>query len=676
MSDVFDIIDYIKSLKKGFDNDLFQSKINELAYIVENDGLEYEAFHTLFKVWLNLSIPITKWMSLGSCLVPQERLEPRTVEYSLRWILNYAVNSENEITFSRVGFLLDWLTAALDSDSIDIDELNYGYELFYYMLAYEALTPHVMKLVYNLTKPGDVTRRKVLELLNYAKIREGKKNLYRQLQVLLGLFKSYKPECVPEDVPSISIHASFRKISPTLLNRFKRCQNNRNSSDKIKRHLLWTNPFNFESGRNKKADPLVPNMEFINIGSKQYANQGSQKNYLDFSDKVSLLEYSVHHVTSRPARLRALLCNTSGITLLALASDSEQAFFSHDLHHLLNNCFLDISPHSYAEKRDLLRRLAIFQQRIVQGVPVITRFLAQFLPFWNEKDFFAEIMDLIEWISVDFSEYIASIMESLMKIYYRAQPLEQCAILKSLSAMYCHLVYTSTRKQRYFMSVQSSQTDYPQILRRVASNLNDLYNKGLQINPEEVCVQLSIGVALERCARAELTCARAPACVPRAFPLALPLAVALLAPSSGLLDNLATLIMLYRKISSIRAKDKGQKSSLDIEQLQVIQAYTSDMISCLYNEEFLSGRKDGFIFNRLHPQTVEKLSHIIPDVDSKLSIRNHLAFAPYIYDTLDKEEMENLDTDIILWFSTVINQRFTSLSKFLMTAVPQLRGNF
>lgn len=32
-----------------------------------------------------------------------------------------------------------------------------------------------MKLVYTLTKPADVTRRRVLELLEFAKVREGKK---------------------------------------------------------------------------------------------------------------------------------------------------------------------------------------------------------------------------------------------------------------------------------------------------------------------------------------------------------------------------------------------------------------------------------------------------------------------------------------------------------------------
>lgn len=134
MTDVDEIIYFIKSLKKGFDKDLFQSKIDELAYAVDTNGLSYEDFHILFKVWLNLSIreylfyvcfynthknvssnlkylilfsAITKWVSLGSCLVPSVMVEDRTVEYALRWIL---ANLDNQPNYSRVGFLLDWLT--------------------------------------------------------------------------------------------------------------------------------------------------------------------------------------------------------------------------------------------------------------------------------------------------------------------------------------------------------------------------------------------------------------------------------------------------------------------------------------------------------------------------------------------------------------------------------------
>lgn len=53
---------------------------------------------------------------------------------------------------------------------------------------------------------------------------------------------------------------------------------------------------------------------------------------------VSALHCSIQRAASRPARLRGLLCNTTGVVLLAIASHEEQAFLSHDLHHLLNSC--------------------------------------------------------------------------------------------------------------------------------------------------------------------------------------------------------------------------------------------------------------------------------------------------------------------------------------------------
>lgn len=59
--------------------------------------------------------------------------------------------------------------------------------------------------------------------------------------------------------------------------------------------------------------------------------------------------------------------------------------------------FLNISPHSYREKQDLLHRLAVLQHTLMQGIPVITRFLAQYLPLWNERDYFAEVIFYINY---------------------------------------------------------------------------------------------------------------------------------------------------------------------------------------------------------------------------------------------------------------------------------------
>ncbi|KAJ2953869.1 hypothetical protein O0L34_g1497 [Tuta absoluta] len=662
MADVDDIIEFIKHLKKGFDKDLFQSKIEELAHVSETVGIESDDFHTLFKLWLNLSIPITKWVSLGACLVPLEPVEERTVDYAFRWLL---ANCEAHGNFSRMAFLLDWLTAAMDSNSIDMKALDSGYEIFYSLLLYELLTAHTLKLVYNLTKPSDVTRKRVLELLDIAKKREAKKNTLRQIQVLLGLFKSYKPECVPEDVPAISIHTCFKKINANLLARFQKSQKRRYTTTKEREHLMWINLLNSEKGRNKKCEPLVPNMEFINLGSKQYSDKEEQKNHLDFSDPVSLLHHSLHRRMSRPARLRALLCNQTGLALLALASQEEQAFLSHDLHHLLTSCFLECSPHTYSEKADLLQRLCALQRTLLQGVPVITRFLGQFLPFWNERDYFAEVLGLVEWVTVDSPDQLQYIVDPLTRAYHRAEPLEQCAILRALSNMYCNMVFSTSRKRTHFMSGRAN--NHAQILPHVATSLARLCHHALQVNPDDMRVLYSTLMSVHKHCLYSLRHGVALGAAPKVLTLAIPL----VNTSAASQDKIAALLIVYRKLFSLLKAANKHKDPSYVEQRKTLQRYTSDFVSCLYHEQPLSGRKDGLVFEKLHPQVVSKLFDLVPKVDSMFSLRNSLAFAPYTYKPL--EAVDASDATNKLCLETVIGQTFPNLNEFLVGAVLELR---
>ena len=53
--------------------------------------------------------------------------------------------------------------------------------------------------------------------------------------------------------------------------------------------------------------------------------------------------------------------------------------------------FLSPSPHSRAQQAQLLSRLAALQRTLLQAVPAVTRFLAQYLPLWDEREYFFEV---------------------------------------------------------------------------------------------------------------------------------------------------------------------------------------------------------------------------------------------------------------------------------------------
>ncbi|XP_045513464.1 centromere protein I-like isoform X1 [Pieris brassicae] len=622
MTDVEEIIDYIKSLKKGFDKELFECKLEELAYVAQNTGLDDANFHILFKLWLNLNIPIRKWMNLGCCIIPQQRVGQNSVEYALRWLL---ANNRNPIFHPRICFVLDWLTVAMDTDSIDSTALDMGYVIFYSFLFSEKLTSHVIKLIYVLTKPFDVTRKNVLEILKEVKKREGKKSLVRQLQVLLGLFKTYKPECVPEQMPSVSVHTAFKKLNVQLVERFKMCQIRKNNNSQTKLKLVWAD---LGMGKtNKKHGQLVPSLEFVQIGSTQYKGKIPQKTHLDFSEPQALLQYSLNHQLSRPARLRALLSNATGHTLLSLTDQHQFTFLVHDLHHVLSYFFLASSSHSLAEKENFLGQLAIFQTTLMQGLPVVTKFLAQFLPFWNEKDYYAEILSLLEWISIDSPEFVLDILGVVTQMCCRAQPIHQCLIIKTVTAMYTNLVYTSTRPKNCFVLGKPTDEKFREGTSIVANSLTDMCNKCLQINPDDIRLVLSGLQALVTCAYTCTQIGRGESV--GAVPGMLVLSMPLLNNCALMIDMLADLLKMYKRLLPAYKANHG-KDSLYNSYMNVLIPFFSDFVSCL-SEEFINNRDKGFVFRNLQPKGVNKLIHLMPDINSSLSVRNHLAFAPYTY---------------------------------------------
>lgn len=131
---------------------------------------------------------------------------------------------------------------------------------------------------------------------------------------------------------------------------------------------------------------------------------------------------------------------------------------------------------------------------------------------------------------------------------------------------------------------------------------------------------------------------------------------------------------LYCRYGSIVRKTKksstANKRQLE-DQLWTLEAHTVDMISCLWSEQILSERQKGVIFSKLSPRLVEQLSKSVPNVDGALSLRSHVALAPYTY--APALTMRFKETDNRMWFDTAIEPGLDNLGKFLKKVVVELR---
>lgn len=111
-------------------------------------------------------------------------------------------------------------------------------------------------------------------------------------------------------------------------------------------------------------------------------------------------------------------------------------------------------------------------------------------------------------------------------------------------------------------------------------------------------------------------------------------------------------------ISTVERMSEGRDQQYQ-QQKKILKHFSADFISCFYE---LGVRRNGVVFSKLDPQTIDKLLDSIPDAFSKLSLRNHLAFAPYVSLPVARIGDNRICFDII-------SEEFPNLRQFLTQAM-------
>lgn len=273
---------------------------------------------------------------------------------------------------------------------------------------------------------------------------------------LLKKFKFLKPDLIPEN---LSHYPSIRDSLTELERKFEAIWADRNPfnndlddlmpdcrlgwDDVI--HRMEINPSADENTQNepqtKRCRLNLPGPENVNEEAASDRNQ-SRVSLANCSTVLDIYQNLGHIVL--PSQSLALLRRKALFILLAANDNPEevQARFSIALYQTLHNEFFGSLEGSLPRKQYILQRVTMLQNFFQQGVPVVSRFLAEFLPTWNGEELFIEVLGLISHIQItEFEELSECILTPLFAHFSKTFTIQQQIVaLVSLRRLAFHWI--------------------------------------------------------------------------------------------------------------------------------------------------------------------------------------------------------------------------------------------
>ncbi|KYN29639.1 Centromere protein I [Trachymyrmex cornetzi] len=302
-------------------------------------GLDDDILKQLLNVIIHTDLGAMKRTSLIKCLIPRYKLSEETVKTMITWCLS----SINDLPFTVGVISIQWIIGNLilnlrsayicvwDCELVDRKVINIYYDVFFYiMLKKPKLACHIARLVYVLTKPEDVSRRDVIRLL---KLQKSYSKSPTHIIALLSLFKSYKPELVPEKIESVNIESVWKPIPEVIRLALEDARDRaeiQQSCQSIQPFSKWNVMQNLKVKKKTKA--LLPSVGYFHIGSSIFKDKDA-KSIFDINSVEELGKY--HQIVELPCNAVSLLGNTIGYHLLTYANFQYQSRFSYNLYNTL-----------------------------------------------------------------------------------------------------------------------------------------------------------------------------------------------------------------------------------------------------------------------------------------------------------------------------------------------------
>lgn len=416
------------------------------------------------------------------CCVPAtEPLSSDIIDIAVLWMLYKC--SDESVAPSKINAVLDWVSGLLEFNLIERDNVDCYYEMLYRPLLRDQCQRQASKLIHMLTRPDDIYRARVESIIKLYRKSGGKA---KHLAVLIELFKTFKPEYVPENVRSYSLSVAFKTLPPGFQRNLeaaqKRLQSQPGQNISKAPTLDWT-AVTRNDKKNKLTIPLIPAAMYIHLGSELYREK--RRKVIDFLNKVSLASY--HLSCEVPTSILSLMLNEGGIHFLASHNNDIHARFSSVLYSCLKSVFLLNNKNvSYEERDHFLGQLVVLEDYMQQGIPVVSRFLATYIASWNGFAHQKHIYRLLERINLShFSEFNDCIIQHLQTLFLSGDLEEKNLIINSLANLTFNLHNTCSsilpKRNLFLGEVRQWETDFNTVLPQLVDTVIGFCTSGLML---------------------------------------------------------------------------------------------------------------------------------------------------------------------------------------------------
>ena len=406
--------------EKLVNNEETSCHIATIDAVASNDGLTQDQLGLVTEQVTSLPGTAPLKRKLLHTLIPATSVSAEIIEMLCLWALGDQKLSEDCLVLPALRVTRLCLQYDCVEDKRNLLPL---YEVFLSLLGRDKLTAEVAEVLRLLTSSAEVTEWRVRAALRC----QSQHGASHALDSLLWTYRQWRPDLVPHcrapaskvSVGTNIVAKRFHKLWETRLDR--------NVREAAGANNLWMGGIRVGNVFKKaQRTNLLPSNNILPAGKSRKRKLGEAKNIGDLKTLNELIA-NIHQI-QLPANILSLLGSSGGIQVLTLDSVLVERF-SINIYHLLHNEFLlqedrKISQSEKERRRkrrtSILELLVQVQDRIQQGIPVLGRFLTEYMELWDGKSHLIQILQLISRLQItDFKELHDCILGPLLSRHFR-----------------------------------------------------------------------------------------------------------------------------------------------------------------------------------------------------------------------------------------------------------------